>query len=673
LRLNNKWGLFLLFTMGIFVANLAFTGPVAATVWTINETDHGMSTNSNIQKIIDNAQPGDTILFTGTQYTMINLAINKPLNIISTVGTEIYSCEMMTPSGSDNLTAFSIYGGASGTNLTGFNIHNNNEGYAVNINNTNHITVSNCNISSLNGIGLNIEGSNNVNIKNNTLYSSITGLNLDNSISSIITNNIITNNNENGILFGNNVSNTLINSNNISSNKHRGINILESCNNTTITSNSITQNYAADSNDGYGIYINTTINGLNITSNYIFGNGNFGICNDLGVTTLVNGTETLDDNFISGHGIRDVVRYIDDGTGNIVRAPVWIGETCFGGSKHLCPSAVLSGEAVLGNITQKSSGVYTVSFVDNQTGLTQTGFGSFYVTFFLNKNDTTKGAVDQGDVWQNVLVKNGTATVDFSKYSFKDTNNTIFAMAPYVSFKTAEKKLYNVNDSNIPKLTLSTTLTTTKTVIKNGESLIYKLTVKNTNNRDAKNLKISNILSSTYFNSNAKPSQGTYSNGIWNIGTLKAGTSLTININAAAIKSGTVKSKAQLTGSNVNTILSNPVQVVVNKYVALSYKNSLSTSKVKKGGFVYLVTKITNTGKDSSDLIKASMSLPSGVKRISTNYSAQFNKNSKVWTLKVPAGKSVSLTTKVQVTNKGTKTIKFNNNGKTVNKSLKAY
>jgi len=659
--------------LGIFIANLAFTGPVAATVWTINEPDHGMTTNTNIQKIIDNAQPGDTILFTGTQYTMINLAINKPLNIISSVGTDVYSCEMMIPTGSDELTAFSIYGGAAGTNLTGFNIHNNNGGYAVNINNTTNINVSKCNITSLEGIGLNIRDSKNIDVNNNMFYSSNTGIKLNNSSSSSLTNNIITNNDENGILFASNVSNTLINNNNISSNKHIGINILESCNNTTITSNSITQNYAADSNDGYGIYINTTINGLNITGNYIFQNGNFGICNDLGVTTLVNGTETIDNNFISGHSIRDVVRFIDDGTGDIVRAPVWIGETCFGGVKHLCPSAVLSGEAVLGNITQKSSGVFAVSFVDSKTRLNQTGFGSFYVTFFLNKNDTTKGTADQGDVWQTVQVKNGTATVDFRKYNFKSTNNTIFAMAPYMSFNLAQKTLYKINDSNIPKLTLATTLTTSKTVLKNGESLIYKLTVKNTNNRDATNLKISNILLASYFTSSVKPSQGTYSNGIWNIGTLKAGNSLSISINAIAKKSGTIKSQAQLTGSNVNPTLSNPVQISIKKYVNVAYKNSLSTSKVKKGGFIYLKTYITNTGKDSSDLIKVSMSLPSGVKRISTNYPAQFNKTSKAWSLKIPAGKSITLTTKVQVIKKGTKTIKFNNNGKTVKKSLKTY
>jgi uncharacterized repeat protein (TIGR01451 family) len=659
--------------MGIFIVNLAFTGPVAATVWTINETDHGMVTNSNIQKIIDNAQPGDTILFTGNQYTMINLAINKPLNIISTVGTQVYSCEMMIPSGSDELTAFSIYGGASGTNLTGFNIHNNNAGYAVNINNTTNIQVSNCSMSSWGGVGLNMRDSQNITINNNTLYSSATGIKLNNSSSASITNNIITNNDENGILFASNVSNTLINGNNITSNKYIGINIFESCNNTTITSNSITQNVATDSNDGYGIYINTTINGLNITGNYIFKNGNFGICNDLGVTTLVNGTETLNNNFISGHVIRDVVRYIDDGTGEIVRAPVWIGETCFGGAKRLCPSAVVSGEAVLGNITTKSNGIFSVSFVDSKTGINQTGFGSFYVTFFLNKNDTTKGSADIGDVWQNVLVKNGTATVDFGKYDFKSANNTIFALAPYLSFQTAQKTLYHISNSDIPKLTLSSTLNTTKTVIKNGESIIYKFTVKNSNNRDATNLKISNILSSNYFTSSAKPSQGTYSNGIWNIGTLKAGSSLSISINAVAKKSGVIKSQAQISGSNVNPTFSNSAQVTVNKYVNLAYKNTLSTTKVKKGGYAYVRTTITNTGKDSSDLIKVYMSLPTGVKRISTNYPSEFNKTSKIWGLKIPAGKSVTLTTKVQVTNKGTKTIKFNNNGKTVNKSLTAY
>ncbi len=673
MKLSNRGISFSLLFMGIFIAHLAFTGPVAATVWTINETDHGMITNNDIQKIIDNAQTGDTILFTGTQYTMINLAIDKPLNIVSTVGTQISSCEMMIPKGSDDLTAFSIYGEASGTNITGFSIYNNNGGYAVNINNTTNIKVSNCNISSLNGIGINVRDSANVKINNNTVYSSVTGIKLINSSSSSITNNLVRDNSENGILFGSNVSNTLINSNNISSNKHIGINILESCNNTTITSNSITQNHADSSNDGYGIYIDTTINGLNITGNFIYKNGNYGICNDFGVTTLVNGTEILDNNYITGHTIRDVIRFIDDGTGNIIRAPVWIGETCFGGAKSLCPSAVVSGQAVLGNITQKSSGVYTVSFIDNQTGLTQTGFGSFYVTFFLNKNDTTKGAADPGDIWQDVLVKNGTATVNFSKYKFKSTNNTIFAMTPYISFNTGLKTLYKIKDSDIPKLTLSATLNTTKTVIKNGESLIYKLTVKNSNNRDATNLKVSNILSSNYFNSSAKPSQGSYSNGVWNIGTLKSGASLTININAMAKKSGSNKSQAQISGSNVNTILSNPVKVTVYRYINLHYTNSISTSKAKVGSFVYIKTSITNTGKDPSDIVKASMCLPSGVKRISTNYQAQFNKTNKLWALKVSAGKSAVLMTKVQVTSKGTKKIKFNNNGKTVNKSLTVY
>lgn len=673
MELNNKWISFLLFVMGIFIVNLAFTGPVAATVWTINEQDNGMSTNTNIQKIIDNAQAGDTILFTGPQYTMINLAINKPLNIVSSVGTQVYSCEMMIPKGSDDLTVFSIYGAASGTNITGFNIHNNNGGYGVNINNTTNIHVSSSNISSLNGIGLNVAGSEAVNISNNTIYSSVTGIMLTNSSSTNIANNLVTNNAENGILFGDNVSNTQIYNNNISSNKHIGINILESCNNTTITNNSITQNHNASSNDGYGVYINTPINGLNISSNFIFLNGNFGICNDLGVTTLVNGTETLDNNYITGHIIRDVVRYIDDGTGDIVRAPVWIGETCFGGSKNLCPSAVVSGQAIMGKIQQKSSGIYTLSFIDSQTGQFQSGFGSFYVTFFLNKNNTTKGSVDVGDLWQNILVKNGTATVDFSKYNFKSTNNTIFALAPYTSFKDALKSIYAVNDSAIPKLNLVSSLNSTKTVIKNGESLVYKLTIKNMNNRDATNVKIANILSPTYFSSSAKPSQGSYSNGVWNIGTLKSGTSLTMYINVVSKKSGIVKSQAQVTGSNINTASSNTVQVTVNKNIKLAYTNSLSRSKVKVGNLVYLKTIISNTGKDSSDLVKVSMSLPSGLKRISTNYPAQFNKNSKLWTLKVQAGKTITLTTKVKVTNKGTKTIKFNNNGKTVKKSLIAY
>jgi hypothetical protein len=662
----NKSISLLLIVISIVTINVAFVGQASATVWTINGIDHDMQTDTDIQNIINNAQAGDTILFTGLQYSMITLSIDKPLNIISTSGTELYACDMDgAQEGSDGVTVFALYNGASGTNITGFNINNNNyEGYGVDINNTTNINLSNNNITCINEIGVNIADSDNITINNNKLYSSNSGIALTNSNYTNISNNLLTNNN-NGILIGNNVFNTLISYNNISSNINKGINILNSCNNVTITGNSITENYDPNTGDGCGVYINNTINGLDITNNFIYENGNNGICNDLGVTNLTEGMENINDDYITGDVNGDVVRNVYDENGDIVDAPVWIGETCFGGAKNLDPTAVLSGETIMSKIQQISSGIYSVSFVDNTTGLISPGFGSFYVTFFLNKNNTNVSSPDAGDIYQNVLVENGTATVNFSNYTYKPTNNSIFAIAPYTTFNSAMKDIYAVNDSDIPKFNLVTYLSESVSTIMNGESVIYKLTVVNNNNKDAVGIKANNILSSEYYTSTATPTQGSYSNGVWDIGTIKSGKSITLTVTAVAKKSGLTSSKAQITGSNINTIYSNTVQTNVNKYIKLSTSNTVTSSHVKVGKLVNLETKVINSGKDISNSVTVKMTLSKGMKLINKNNPQNYNKSTNTWTFKMAAGKSYNFVTTAKITTKGNHDVKFTSNGKT--------
>ena len=654
--------------------NVAFSEPVSATTWTINQTDAGMQTNKDIQNIINNANPGDTILFTGPQYTHIHLSINKPLNIVSSVGTQLYACASQIPQGSDNLAAFSINSAASGTNISGFKINNNNQGYCININGTSNVNILNNNITCSNGTGINIISSNDIKISNNTLTQSISGIKIENSSLTNILTNMITANAENGILFGDNVTNTIIDNNNIRYNQNTGINLLNSCNNATITGNNITLNYNTTTGNGQGIYINTTISGLNISSNFIYKNGNIGICDDIGVTELTETTQNIENNFITGHNFRDVVRYVEDG-GEIVREEVWLKEDCFGGSKHLCPSAHILGEAVMSNITQLTPGIYSISFVDNNTGLTSTGFGSFYVTFFLNKLNTSKGAADVGDIWKDILVVNGTATVDFTNCTYKDTNNSIFVIAPYSTFNTAMKDTFAVNDSNNPSLktNISATSSASKSTIRNGDSLTYKITVKNSGKKNATNVKISNILSPTYYSSYAKPTRGSYSSGVWSIGTLNAGETLTLSITAQAKKSGITKSQAQITGNNTNLIYSNAVQTTINKYIKMSYYNYASSYKVKKGKSVTLTSRVGNSGKDRSNTVKVKITLPKGMKLVKVNYPSVYNKTTRTWTFTVPAGKTYYFKALTTVTTKGLKKVVFTINGKTWNKYVTGY
>ncbi|OEC85475.1 hypothetical protein A9507_00615 [Methanobacterium sp. A39] len=656
--------------------NVAFSETVSAATWTINEADMGMQTNTNIQNIINNANPGDTILFTGSQYTHIHLSINKPLNIVSSVGTQLYACPMEAPQGSDNLAAFSINNAAAGTNISGFKINNNNQGYGININGTSNVNILNNTIICSDGTGVNVFGSGNITVKNNTLTQSVSGIQILNSSLTNILSNLITANSGNGILFGENVSTTLINNNNISSNQNIGINILKSCNNTTITGNSIYKNCNATTGNGKGIYINATIHGLNISSNFIYMNGKMGICYDTGVTNVTETTDTVKDNYISGHTGRDVIRFIYNEDTGLDTAPVWIGETCFGGLNNVCPKIQVSSEAVMSEIKQITSGIYSVSFINKNTGLTSTGFGSFYVTFFLNKFNTSKGAADVGDIWKNVLVVNGTATVDFTNCTYKDTNNSIFVVAPYSTFNTAMKDTLTVNDANNPSLkaNISATSSVSKSIIKNGDTITYKITVKNSGKKNATNVKVSNILSPTYYSSYTKPTRGSYYNGVWNIGNLNAGETLTLYITAKAKLSGITKSQAKITGTNTNTVYSNTLQTTINKYIKLSYSNSILTnSKVKTGKYVYLGTTVKNSGKDKSGTVKVKITLPKGMKLVKVNYPSVYNKATKTWTFTVPAGKYYTFKVKAQVTSKGTKKITFNDNGKIQYKYVVGY
>lgn len=655
--------------------NVAFSEPVSAATWTINQADMGMQTNDDIQNIINSANPGDTILFTGSQYTHIHLSINKPLNIISSVGTQLYACPSTVPQGSDNFAAFSINSAAAGTNISGFKINNNNQGYGININGTSNVNILNNTITCSDGTGVNIYGSTGITVKNNTLTQSVSGIQILNSSLTNLLSNLITANSGNGILFGENVSNTLINSNNISSNQNIGINILNSCNNTTITGNSIAQNCNTTTGNGKGIYINTTIHGLNISSNFIYMNGKMGICYDTGVTDVTETMDTVEDNYISGHTGRDVIRFIYNADNELDTAPVWIGETCFGGFNNVCPKIQVSSESVMSEIKQITSGIYSVSFINKNTGPISTGFGSFYVTFFLNKLNTSKGAADIGDIWKNVLVVNGTATVDFTNCTYKDTNNSIFVVAPYSTFNTAMKDTLAVNDSDNPSLkaNISATSSASKSVIKNGDTLTYKITVKNSGKKNATNVKISNILSPTYYSSYAKPARGSYSNGVWSIGTLNTGETLTLSITAQAKKSGITKSQAQITGNNTNMVYSNAVQTTINKYIKMSYYNYASSYKVKKGKSVTLISRVGNSGKDRSTTVKVKITLPKGMKLVKVNYPSVYNKATRTWTFTVPAGKTYYFKALTTVTTKGLKKVVFNINGKTWTKYIRGY
>ncbi|MEN6291267.1 MAG: right-handed parallel beta-helix repeat-containing protein, partial [Methanobacterium sp.] len=269
---------------------------------------------------------------------------------------------------------------------------------------------------------------------------------------------------------------------------------------------------------------------------------------------------------------------------------------------------------------------------------------------------------------------NGSGTGD----SIVGINNTIDNVSKgYVNLYSNGTNLNFTMDSSYPakKANLSVSNGVSSTAIKTGDKTIYTVTVTNRGNGDATNVKVSDILNTGFYSSYASYSSlGSYSNGVWNIGTLGAGDSASLVITATALKSGTTTSQAKVTANDNLTALSSTVQKTINKYINLTYSNSILTnSKVKTGKYVYLGTTVKNSGKDKSGTVKVKITLPKGMKLISVNYPAVYNKTTETWTFTVPAGKYYTFKVKAQVTSKGTKKVTFNDNGKIQYKYVVGY
>lgn len=256
-------------------------------------------------------------------------------------------------------------------------------------------------------------------------------------------------------------------------------------------------------------------------------------------------------------------------------------------------------------------------------------------------------------------------------------NNTVSNVSKgYVSLYSQGQDLNFTMDSSYPtdKANLSVSSGVSPAAIKTGDKTLYTVTVTNRGTSSATNVKVNNILNPGFYSSYASYSSvGSYSNGVWNIGNLGAGETASLVISATALKSGTAVSQAAVSADNNINALSSTIQKTINKYIKLSYSNTVSSSKVKKGSYVLLASKVTNSGKDKSGTVKVKITLPKGMKLISTNCPSVYNKATKTWTFTVPAGKAYTFKVKAQVTSKGLKKVAFNDNGKIQYKYITGY
>ena len=255
-----------------FAGNSNYKSSSITTQITMSNTrvvDEGLS-NSEIQKIIDNAKDKNVILFKGKSYSDINLVINKRLTLLSNVNTVLKS-------GSTS-PVLTIKGkSASYTIVNGFNIQGNGNGVVVT--DSDFVRIINNDITTK-GNGILATGTTYLNItKNDINKNSKSGIVIADTVSTYIFDNNINSNGANAIEIAKS-DKLYIHGNTIKSNNKNGIvltttvngvNYNEGPKNVYINKNTISKNI------GDGILISTAGNNVNIKSNGIEENHGNGI------------------------------------------------------------------------------------------------------------------------------------------------------------------------------------------------------------------------------------------------------------------------------------------------------------------------------------------------------------------------------------------------------------
>ena len=299
---------------------------------------HNEMSYSTIQKAINDASEGDTIIINGEFYEHCHFVVNKKLTIISNVKTTMSTCPSNTQ-GSGYRGIFYIGPQASGTIIDGFIlsnrwgdendygilvkgasdveirnciVKNDAENDAIRIENTKNTFINNVNISSL-ANAIRIKGCQNIHLTKSIISNSNFGVNIIDSTKTTISNNNINSNKVSGIYIDKGNSYTNIISNNITYNKAMGVN-LQSTEYVYILSNYIAHNRDGDEynyNSGSGVYINCNITKVEIKGNLFEKNGNYAVLNDYRVRNILfksgyDSFEIIDDNYMIGHGHRAV-------------------------------------------------------------------------------------------------------------------------------------------------------------------------------------------------------------------------------------------------------------------------------------------------------------------------------------------------------------------------------
>ena len=435
--------------------------------------------NSEIQKIIDNSNDGETIEFLGDNYNDVKLNIKKPLNLRSDIGTKL--------SGASNSPVFSV--NCDNVNISNFVIYpKESDGILINgskdinifnntiINSLNHSKINDYNNGStpLPGTGVKILNSENIVVSKNIIKSFESGLYNEYSNNLSIMENEISSSNY-GIKYGFGTANSEIRNNQIIDNigwyimdvpegpSGYGIFLNNSAVNITINQNNISNNYigiSVDSNKSTGIVITSNLiadNSLEgirfnagydlaencvepiITSNAIYRNAE-------GPSMMILGEMSANPFGIYGPGQWDENLRLKIGPNwyGVNSLRTWDNDTGITGVGTMCPR-IKTSEIKFETLESDTPGTYKINF--KKDGELDTSLANFDIYATLNY-----GTDKQTEV--HFYVINGTGEFSFDKENYiAGENNIKISVGSLINidFRLYEAFFtYEVPESEIP-------------------------------------------------------------------------------------------------------------------------------------------------------------------------------------------------------------------------------
>lgn len=229
-------------------------------------------------------------------------------------------------------------------------------------------------------------------------------------------------------------------------------------------------------------------------------------------------------------------------------------------------------------------------------------------------SDDSEGKYDENTgKWSIGYLDDGASAVLNIKAIVNASNRQITNKAN-VTGDTYDPNETNNNDSETITITTKTDVSVIKNVSKTDASIddivIWTITVTNHGPEFAENVLVSEVLPSGLKLINFKASVGSYSKGVWNVGTLDNGTSETLELTTkVTILNGKIKNIASVTTDSYDSNKTNnndSKTVNVKSLADLELTKQVNVKKVKIGDIIIWTITVTNNGPNRAVNVRVS-------------------------------------------------------------------